>query len=297
MPTAASASAVPGPGASATSPFGHCAASGAPNSTAFADTKTATSKSASRACTAASGAKSSGGRITIAGKTIGLAPNAASFCANAPACRAGRVTSTPRPASGAPARSDDVVRDAVTLVVYDQTARAVRQQLVGQLGAQRMCRLRVDDLALALTADHALAVARADQTAQPQAPFLPLGMRGERRFAAARERMRESALGHRGELRRPVVERCERCDHVRTIGAAFQRQHALPGRRKNVGGIDELANQIAQAQALRVGKGKHDRVNATVAKVAHGIARFDADVSHVERRKPLAKLELATRAR
>jgi hypothetical protein len=43
MPTAASASAVPGPGAKAVSVAGHRRGSGAPNSTAFADTKKAKS--------------------------------------------------------------------------------------------------------------------------------------------------------------------------------------------------------------------------------------------------------------
>ena len=52
------------------------------------------------ACTRASGARSAGGRITIAGNTIGVAPSAASCCARPAAWRAGRVTSTPAPASG-----------------------------------------------------------------------------------------------------------------------------------------------------------------------------------------------------
>jgi hypothetical protein len=40
------------------------------------------------------------GRITIAGKTIGLPPSTAIFSAKAPACLAGRVIRMPRPQSG-----------------------------------------------------------------------------------------------------------------------------------------------------------------------------------------------------
>ena len=185
----------------------------------------------SAACVRANAAGSAGGRIAMAGNTIGVAPRAASCAARPAACRAGRVTMMPARSSGprdggagasgwtfnggaasGPARTPCRSR-------RDEACGAAREEVVRQFEAELRGSGVVGNLRLRFAAQHVAAVAAREEAAQPQCAFLPLGVAGQRRVAAAAQRARERALrgdGERGRRRRraapaPARGRGDRC--------------------------------------------------------------------------------------
>src|SRR6185436_6951277 len=175
---------------------------GAPNSTAFAEAKMAMSKRSSVAWMRSSRVRSGGGRITVAGNTMGDAPSAANCAARPAACRAGRVTRTPTSCNG-PRRGGS---DECTLIGKylgatrwcrsrrQETGSAARQEVVGEIAAELYRSLGIRNVRVHFPAHDIVALAIGDEPAQPQRTFLPFGIRGERQLTTAAKRARERAL-------------------------------------------------------------------------------------------------------
>src|SRR4030095_911369 len=105
--------------------------------------------------------------MAIAGKIHGGAPSAASFWAKPPACRAGRVTRTPRPASG-PARPDDSpIRCSWTLRAAEPSG-AAREKIVGERKAERVGRFGIGDRCRFFSAHHLGAITGPQEGAAAQ---------------------------------------------------------------------------------------------------------------------------------
>ena len=89
----------------------------------------------------------------------------------------------------------------------DEAVAPARKELIGERRAERARFADIGDGALHFVADDFAAVARREQPAQPQAVFLPLGVRRERCLATAAERTRERALRGRREHGAAIGER------------------------------------------------------------------------------------------
>ena len=121
-----------------------------------------------------------------------------------------------------------------------------------------------------------------DQAAQPQRVLFPLGVGGERRLAAAAQRARERTLGRRRERRRTIGERPSAASEIAAIGAAFDRERTLAGRRQAVVRIEQRADPRAEPEPLQSGRRQDDRVVPAVVELAQ--PRVDVAAQRLDRR-------------
>ena len=188
----------------------------------------------------------------------GVAPSAASFCANAPACRAGRVTRMPTSASGPAAMAPRRVRRVSASKRAPRRARGTRRP---SATAERVGRRCVGD---------------APRFARRASLRRRRGSRAVRAATARRARTSRSAASGvwqlpdsaRAKARSAVVasvalaigERRKRRDDVGTVGAAFDRERALPGGRQAFLRIEQRRDARREAEPLQARGREDDRV-------------------------------------
>src|SRR5258706_6402235 len=301
MPAAASAAAVPGPGAKVGSVAGHKYGAGTPYSTALADTKIAMSYAESDACARSRGARSAGGRMTIAGNTMGTASSAASCCASPAAWRAGRVTITPTPASG-PLGAAAFSGEGTLIVEWgascrDESRRAARQEIVGEIGPQTRGGVCIRNVTLDLAAQDVLAVATRDETAKPQGPLFPFRVGRERRVAAAAKGAGERALGRGGERCSEVGKGRQRGHDIGAVDATLERQRALPRCGQAVIRVEQCRDSRGESQALQSSRSQNDGVVASDVELAQPRIDVAAQRLDPKMRMAVAQLRLAPQTR
>src|SRR5262249_58582923 len=161
--------------------------------------------------------------------------------------------------------------------------------IIRQRETQLLRPVAVGDLVLDLAAHRVAAVALPDEPAQPQASLFPLRERADRRMTIARQRARERALGGGRERRAEVRERRERGDDIGTIGATFEGERALPGRRQTLVGLEQRADAIAVTEALQSRGREDDRVVPRFVELAQARVDVAAQRFDTELRKALAQ--------
>jgi hypothetical protein len=203
----------------------------------------------------ASGASSVGGRIAIAGNTIGVAPSVASCEAKPAACARDAVTITPMPREG-PQRYCHLLAGCAAgraLTREPPSAARARQELVGELASPDLRALDVVHFGVVALAAQDCASARAcDQPTQPQRALLPFGrMPRDGAVAAAAEYARERCAPRpcASVVARSASGASAATSSGRSLRHSIASAHC-PGAGKLSSGLEHAADSAIQTRAL-----------------------------------------------
>ena len=229
MPTAASASAVPGPGASATSRAGHAPDRARHTRRHWRKRRSRQSYVRQRGVRARQRRRVGGRQDHDRRKDDRNASQRGDLLREAARLPRGPRDRMPDAPSG-PAGSAGGVKAMERSCSATSRAAPRARNSVRERAAERVGRLRVVAAARRSPRMTSAPSRLASSPRSHSSSWTKTRVRGERRVAASRQRARECALGGRRERRVAVGERRERRDDIGAIGAAFERQRALPDR-------------------------------------------------------------------
>ena len=112
--------------------------------------------------------------------------------------------------------------------------------------------------------------------------------------ASARENARSAVVA---SVVSPVGKRQQRGDDVGAIGAAFERERALPDGGQAVLRIEQRRDPLAEAQPLQTRGGEDDRVVLALVELAQPRVDVAAQRHDRQQRIALAQLRFAAQAR